>query len=74
MGNDLFAEGSAAFADNPDHRTSPLPVLTEQGRHTLSAINRRAATSDRRLTDAVGSATIAETRAGVRRLITALVQ
>lgn len=74
VGNDLVAEGLAEYADNPDHRTSPLLILTERGRRTLSAINRRAAADHRVLTDAVGSATIAETRAGVRQLIAALVQ
>ena len=74
VGNDLVAEGLAEYADNPDHRTSPLLVLTERGRHLLSAINRRAAASNRRLAKAVGSEAVADTRAGVRQLIAALVQ
>lgn len=74
VGNDLVADGLARYVENPDHRTSPLLVLTDRGQHTLEAINRRATASHRRLSEAVGATTIAETRSGVSELMAALVQ
>lgn len=37
--NDLLAEGLVEFAQNPDHKTSPLVTLTDEGRGVLGAIN-----------------------------------
>jgi DNA-binding MarR family transcriptional regulator len=38
----LVGERQARFADNPDHRTSPHLVLTDDGRKTLARLTRAA--------------------------------
>ncbi|WP_059017010.1 MarR family transcriptional regulator [Mycobacterium sp. M26] len=70
--NDLVAAGLVEFADNPDHRTSPLAQLTAPGRRILVAITEQAAHENRRLADALGSTSLRATHDGVRRLIAAL--
>ena len=37
----LARDGFVAFAPNPDHRRAKLLALTERGRRTLDAVNRR---------------------------------
>lgn len=72
VANELVNEGMAEFRDNPDHRTSPLLNLTESGRATLVAINRRARDVNRRLGRRLGAADVEATREGVQRFIAAL--
>lgn len=57
---------------NPDHRTSPLLVLTENGRRVLQAITERAIVVNNRLADAVDPAALQATRDSLRRMIVAL--
>ncbi|MCY0943829.1 hypothetical protein [Streptomyces antarcticus] len=41
----LVRDGLAELRDNPDHRTSPLLVLTGDGQRTLAAVTARATTA-----------------------------
>jgi DNA-binding MarR family transcriptional regulator len=45
--NELEASGLIEFRENPDHKNSPLIVLTVDGESTLGRINARALASDR---------------------------
>ncbi|BBZ38592.1 hypothetical protein MCNS_16550 [Mycobacterium conspicuum] len=72
VANDLVAADLAGFRPNPDHRTSPLLVLTENGRRVLQAITERAIVVNNRLADAVEPAALRPTRDNLRRLIVAL--
>jgi DNA-binding MarR family transcriptional regulator len=42
IAHELVADGLATFAENPDHRRSPLMLLTPRGREILDEINRVA--------------------------------
>lgn len=42
LANELLAEGLVEFTRNPDHKTSPLIVLTAEGHEVLAAINAAA--------------------------------
>ena len=46
---DIVGEGLAAFHPNPDHKTSPLLELTEQGKDVLERINSTADASHHRI-------------------------
>lgn len=70
--NDLVVCGLAELRHNPDHRTSPLLVLTENGRRVLQAITERAIVVNNRLADAVDPAALQATRDSLRRMIVAL--
>jgi hypothetical protein len=59
----------AEFQSNPDHRTSPLLALTNDGRDVLDAITERAAVANTRLAAALEPATLRTTHDGIRRLI-----
>lgn len=72
VANELAQLGLADYVDNPDHRTSPLLVMTEAGREKLEAINRRAAAMNRLLASRVGDSAVSEMRSGVRRLLAAV--
>jgi DNA-binding MarR family transcriptional regulator len=39
LANQLAAEGMVTFAENPDHKISPLVQLTDKGRAALDEIN-----------------------------------
>lgn len=68
VANELVASGLADYLDNPEHRTSQLLALTPKGRETLSAINSRSRTGNRRLGERAGINTVTTTRRGIRRL------
>jgi len=72
VANDLVTDGLAAFTANPEHRTSPVLTLTSTGRASLSAMNRRARTANRRAADRVGDDTVTAVRDGIREIIAAL--
>lgn len=72
VANDLVVCGLAELRHNPDHRTSPLLVLTENGRRVLQAITERAIVVNNRLADAVDPAALQATRDSLRRMIVAL--
>src|ERR1700709_1772992 len=44
IANELDQAGLTRWQDNPDHRSSPLLILTAQGRHALDAITTQART------------------------------
>ena len=69
VANELVVAGLAEFQSNPDHRTSPLLALTNDGRDVLDAITERAAVANTRLAAALEPATLRTTRDGIRRLI-----
>jgi DNA-binding MarR family transcriptional regulator len=60
----LARDGLLTFAPNVDHRRSPLVSLTEHGRATYSATDRRQAGWVNRLADGIDRADL-ETAAGV---------
>ena len=72
IANELVDDGLAEVVSNPDHRTSPLMRLTDDGRGVLARINRVAAVENKRLAQAVGVEAVRTTRRGVRRLTAAL--
>lgn len=72
VANALVHDGLAAFADNLDHRTSPLLILTDQGNSTLSRISRRATFADAAMSQRVDPAILRAAHEGVRQLIAAL--
>ncbi len=72
VANELVAGGLVDLDENPDHRTSPLLRLTDEGRGVLARISRLAAAENNRLVRAVGAETVATTHQGVRRLTGAL--
>lgn len=49
IANELLAEGLATFEDNPDHKSSPLFVLSSTGQDTLERINTAADRDHQRL-------------------------
>jgi len=66
--DELAEEGLVAATLNPDHKTSPLFQLTDQGRTVLEAINRDADGAHERILEGFP---IADVRA-LRRLLVAL--
>ncbi|RSS83609.1 MarR family winged helix-turn-helix transcriptional regulator [Streptomyces sp. WAC06614] len=74
IANDLTHDGLAAFAPNPDHRTSPLLSLTPEGHQVLRAITARAEASHRRITARIDEADITAARALLRDLTRAVRQ
>jgi DNA-binding MarR family transcriptional regulator len=72
VANELVADEFAEFTDNPDHQTSPLLVLTDPGRATLAAMNRRARKTNHRMAERAGPDAVAAARDSVRRLLAVL--
>lgn len=72
VANELVDDGLAELVANPDHRTSPLVSLTDDGRGALARINRRAAVENTRLAQAAGVEAVRSARRAVRRLTAAL--
>lgn len=72
VANDLVHDGLATFADNPDHRASPLLVLTDDGSDTVAALNRRARVANRRVAQRAGDDVVAAARAGIRQILDAV--
>jgi len=72
VANDLVADGLADFTPNPDHRTSPLLGLTEEGRRALAGITRAAGKFNTTLAEAMGEREMTAVRHGIRVAIEAL--
>ena len=67
----LVAEKSAAFEDNPDHRSSPHLVLTRAGRAALGQLTTAAAAGHARLARKLPAADIKSIHLSLRRLLAA---
>jgi DNA-binding MarR family transcriptional regulator len=70
----LVADGSAAYQDNPDHRTSPHLVLTARGRATLDRLSKAASGYHARLARKLPPSEIVALQRGLRRLLEALTE
>jgi DNA-binding MarR family transcriptional regulator len=70
----LVEEGSAQFADNPDHRGSPHLVLTRRGRTALEQLTKAASGYHGRLARKLSSSDVVALQRGLRRLLDALTQ
>ncbi|MEV7590909.1 MarR family winged helix-turn-helix transcriptional regulator [Streptomyces sp. NPDC090085] len=68
IANELVRDGLAAFRDNPDHRTSPLLALTEDGVRSLAAITVRAQAAHRVMGEGMPDEDLARVRALLRSL------
>ncbi|MEV7506997.1 MULTISPECIES: helix-turn-helix domain-containing protein [unclassified Streptomyces] len=68
IANELVRDGLAAFRDNPDHRTSPLLALTEDGVRSLAAITVRAEAAHRVMGEGMPDEDLARVRALLRSL------
>jgi DNA-binding MarR family transcriptional regulator len=68
----LVADGSAAYHDNPDHRTSPHLVLTGRGRAALDRLSKAASGYHARLARKLPPAEIVALQRGLRRLLEVL--
>lgn len=69
VANDLTRENLAVFRPNPEHRGSPLLLLTPEGHRVLGKITARAAAVHRELTAGIPASEIAGARALLHRLI-----
>ncbi|BBY32927.1 hypothetical protein BST33_13305 [Mycolicibacter minnesotensis] len=74
VANDLAQEGLLRTQANPDHRTSPLFALTDEGAQILQRMNGAAATAHRAQLQALGPDGAARLHDGLRRLIAVLEQ
>jgi DNA-binding MarR family transcriptional regulator len=72
VANDLVEAGLLRFAENRDHRTSPLLEVTTSGTTVLAKMTRDAAALHRRLGPSLTAARIATVRAVLRELSAAL--
>ncbi|MEY9929784.1 DNA-binding MarR family transcriptional regulator [Catenulispora sp. GP43] len=72
VANDLVELEFAAFAPNPDHRSSPLLTLTSRGRESLARVTARAAALHAALFADISDEEIRSTRASLRRLLAEL--
>ncbi|MGW1067978.1 MarR family winged helix-turn-helix transcriptional regulator [Streptomyces aureus] len=68
VANELVRDGLADFRTNPDHRSSPLLVLTDRGRGVLGGITDRAAAAHQVLAAGIAPADIAAARDLLRRV------
>lgn len=68
----LVADGSAAYQDNPDHRTSPHLVLTGRGRAALDRLGEAASGYHARLARKLPPSEIAALQRGLHRLLEVL--
>ncbi len=73
VANDLVEAGLLHFAENRDHRTSPLLELTTTGKAVLSRMTRDAAAFHRRLVPSLSQGRIRVVREVLRELSAALV-
>ncbi|WP_435240419.1 MarR family winged helix-turn-helix transcriptional regulator [Streptomyces cucumeris] len=69
VAHDLVGEELAAFEANPDHKGSPLLVLTPAGRHTLERITARATAVHEELAGDIRPDEIGAARELLRRVI-----
>ncbi|WP_431233534.1 MarR family transcriptional regulator [Mycolicibacterium psychrotolerans] len=72
VANELVDDLLVELASNPDHRTSPLCRLTDDGRRILARINKIAEVENRRVAHAVGVDVLRVTDRGVRSVTAAL--
>lgn len=72
VANDLVEQGFAAYAENPDHRGSPVLTLTAGGRDALGKVTGRATERHRELFADVPDEEVAAARSLLRRLLTEL--
>jgi DNA-binding MarR family transcriptional regulator len=70
----LVADGSAAYQDNPDHRTSRHLVLTERGRTALDRLSKAASGYHARFARKLRPAEVVALQRGLRRLLEALTE
>jgi DNA-binding MarR family transcriptional regulator len=70
----LVADGSAAYQDNPDHRTSSHLVLTSRGRAALDRLTKAASGYHARLARKLPPSEIVALQRGLRRLLEALTE
>jgi DNA-binding MarR family transcriptional regulator len=68
----LVGEGLAAYADNPDHKSSPHLVPTETGEATLARLTRRARGFHAELAASLGDIDLAALRRDLRALLEAV--
>ncbi len=71
VANELVADGLASFAENPDHRTSPLLRLTPLGEELLTRIERRARASHERRFGGLSEKDLATTQRVLREITAA---
>ena len=69
--DDLVTEGRVRPEPNPDHRTSSLFALTDEGRATLARINRAADAAHRRIGRDVPPSDVEQLRRLLRALTSA---
>ena len=67
----LVTDAAATFESNPDHKNSPLLVLTRRGHAALAEITRAAAASHARVARRLGGTDLAPVHRSLRRLIEA---
>lgn len=72
LANELASEGLVTFADNPDHRTSPLVQLTDHGRAVLDEINTAGAAFNTAVLESLGLEHVRQLRDLLRGLITSV--
>jgi len=66
LANELAEERLVDFADNPDHKRSPLVSLTERGRSVLDDINSAGATFNGAVLTELGADRVQELRVLLR--------
>ncbi|WP_198170328.1 MarR family winged helix-turn-helix transcriptional regulator [Deinococcus arboris] len=69
---DLERDGLVRFEANPDHRTSPLLVLTEEGQPILDRLNAAAAQAHQVQLEWLPEAEVEATRQALRQLTATL--
>jgi DNA-binding MarR family transcriptional regulator len=72
IANELVKDGLAQFASNPDHRTSPLLLLTAAGKSVLDSLNESAKKYHHELLLEMGEQEIVELRKKIQELNTKL--
>jgi DNA-binding MarR family transcriptional regulator len=72
IANALVRDRLARFGDNPDHRSSPHVVLTEEGRGTLAGLTRAARSRHRALAARLKGIDLAALRRDLRQIQAAL--
>lgn len=72
IANNLVGDGMAQWVPNPDHRASPLLILTSAGRRALAGITARASAAHQELTADIEAADIQVARSVLRRLTAAV--
>jgi DNA-binding MarR family transcriptional regulator len=70
----LVADGSAAYQDNPDHRTSPHLVLTSRGRAALDRLSKAASGYHARLARKLPPSEVVALQRGLQLLLEALTE